>query len=125
MPMKLRRKISKIFLVASQKVARTSMIVKLTWVGDHKIQNCLNLQGGKNKHDGEVDLDDHREELVSEHVDHLAQEHQDPRWKGHLFIYKTNANTNINTKDGNLLGFTVRKLENMGLPSTISTITPC
>ena len=58
MPMKLRRKISKIFLVASQKVARTLMIVRLTWVGDHKIQNCLNLQGCKNKEYCEIDLDD-------------------------------------------------------------------
>ena len=44
----------------------------------------LNLQGGEDKHHSEVDLDDHGEELVGEHVDQLAQEHQHPSWQGHL-----------------------------------------
>ena len=44
----------------------------------------LNLQGGQDKHHCEVDLDDHGEELVGEHIDQLAQEHQHPSWQGHL-----------------------------------------
>ena len=51
---------------------------------DHLFNSTLNLQGGEDKHHGEVDLDDHGEELVCEHVDQLAQEHQHPSWQGHL-----------------------------------------
>ena len=41
-------------------------------------------QCGQNKHDCEVDLDDHVEELLCEPVHHLTQEDQHCSWQIHL-----------------------------------------
>ena len=74
MPMKLAGKIQLVYKLVN-------VIVSLLLT---QLSTQLNLQGGEDEHHGEVDLDDHGEELVGKHVDQLAQEHQHPSWQGHL-----------------------------------------
>ena len=81
----------------------------------------MNSQCSQNKHGCQMDLDDHVEVLVHKSVHHVA--HEDKHSSGKIDLQLKLVFVDLCFR--RFVELTVKKVENNGLPSMISTTTPC